>query len=148
MDNVEHGKQKSKRKTTSEMSSLKHIRCWKALQAIRGRCKACVIQQILPVAQTVDRDRQPLISLQSVSHILPAPESTDGFQHLANTLHSTVIETYLDCAPSVFSPNATPSETEVQLILSVVRITRTLYHAILRSSSEVGLLMSVFSDIH
>ncbi|KAJ3511187.1 hypothetical protein NLJ89_g4242 [Agrocybe chaxingu] len=57
--------------------------------------------------------------------------------HLANTLHSTIIEAYLDSAPSVFSPSSSPSETEVQLVLSVVRITRTLYHVIVQSTEKV-----------
>ena len=55
-------------------------------------------------------------------------------QHLASTLHSTIIETFLDCAPSVFSPNSTPSETEVQLVVTVALIVRTLYHVVLLSS--------------
>lgn len=55
-------------------------------------------------------------------------------QHLASTLHSTVIETFLDCAPSVFSPNSTPSETEVDLVVTVALIVRTLYHVVLQSS--------------
>ena len=55
-------------------------------------------------------------------------------QHLASTLHSTIIETFLDCAPSVFSPNSTPSETEVQLVMTVALIVRTLYHVVLPSS--------------
>ncbi|PPQ88648.1 hypothetical protein CVT25_010224 [Psilocybe cyanescens] len=63
--------------------------------------------------------------------------STDFVAHLANTLHSTIIETYLDCAPSVFSPGSTPSETEVQLIVTIVRIAQSLYHVILQSSDSV-----------
>ena len=55
-------------------------------------------------------------------------------QHLANTLHSTIIETYLDCAPSVFSPSSTPSETEVYLMVTIAVIVRTLYHVALQSS--------------
>lgn len=55
-------------------------------------------------------------------------------QHLASTLHSTIIETFLDCAPSVFSPNSTPSETEVDLVVTVALIVRTLYHVVLQTS--------------
>ena len=55
-------------------------------------------------------------------------------QHLASTLHSTIIETFLDCAPSVFSPDSTPSETEVHLVVTVALIVRTLYHDVLKSS--------------
>jgi pre-rRNA-processing protein IPI1 len=55
-------------------------------------------------------------------------------QHLASTLHSTIIETFLDCAPSVFSPDSIPSETEVHLVVTVALIVRTLYHDVLKSS--------------
>ncbi|KAF8168025.1 hypothetical protein B0H34DRAFT_683973 [Crassisporium funariophilum] len=57
--------------------------------------------------------------------------------HLAKTLHSTIIETYLDCAPSVFSPSSRPSETEVQLVVTIARIARSLYHVVLQSSEQV-----------
>lgn len=55
-------------------------------------------------------------------------------QHLASTLHSTIIETYLDCAPSVFSPSSAPSETDVQLVTTIAVIVRTLYHVVLQKS--------------
>ncbi|CAA7266517.1 unnamed protein product [Cyclocybe aegerita] len=86
-------------------------------------------------------------TLHELSDIHDAVSATDTFNsqgtsasfvaHLANTLHSTIIETYLDSAPSVFSPSLSPSETEVQLVLSVVRIARTLYHVIVQSSEKV-----------
>jgi pre-rRNA-processing protein IPI1 len=60
--------------------------------------------------------------------------SSTKIKHLASTLHSTIVETFLDCAPSVFSPSSTPSETEVDLVVTVALIVRTLYHVVLQSS--------------
>jgi pre-rRNA-processing protein IPI1 len=58
------------------------------------------------------------------------------FQHLARTLHSTLISTFLDCAPSVFSPNGKVDETQAKLIVAVAEIARHLYGAILQSTSD------------
>ncbi|KAF8973998.1 hypothetical protein BDZ97DRAFT_1647832 [Flammula alnicola] len=63
--------------------------------------------------------------------------SVEFVSHLANTLHSTIIETYLDCAPAVFSPSSTPSETEVQLIVVIARIVQSLYHVIMQSPENI-----------
>ncbi|KAG5654094.1 hypothetical protein H0H81_007508 [Sphagnurus paluster] len=52
--------------------------------------------------------------------------------HLARTLHSTLIATFLDCAPAVFSPSGSPSETQVQLVLAVGEIVRSLYGVIMQ----------------
>ncbi|RDB28596.1 Testis-expressed sequence 10 protein [Hypsizygus marmoreus] len=57
--------------------------------------------------------------------------------HLARTLHSTLIATFLDCAPAVFSPSSSPSETEAQLILAVARIARSLYGVILQAPTPI-----------
>ncbi|TRM66181.1 hypothetical protein BD626DRAFT_628138 [Schizophyllum amplum] len=54
---------------------------------------------------------------------------------LARTLHSTLVATYLDCAPAVFAPTGTPSETELQLVVTVAEIARTLYGAIFQNQS-------------
>ena len=48
-------------------------------------------------------------------------------QHLARTLQPTLVSTFLDCAPSVFSPSTIPPETELQLVLSAAEIARELY---------------------
>ncbi|OCH95802.1 hypothetical protein OBBRIDRAFT_871454 [Obba rivulosa] len=56
--------------------------------------------------------------------------------HLAHTLHSTLVSTFLDCAPAVFSPGSSPPETELQLVLAVTEICRTLYGAILREAVQ------------
>ncbi|KAL7285185.1 hypothetical protein ACG7TL_000278 [Trametes sanguinea] len=37
--------------------------------------------------------------------------------HVARTLHPTLVSTFLDCAPAVFSPSTTPPETETQMVL-------------------------------
>ncbi|KAF8807480.1 hypothetical protein BYT27DRAFT_7165165 [Phlegmacium glaucopus] len=85
-----------------------------------------------------------LQELQDLTSALEAPGAKDNAQvasqeflaHLASTLHSTIIETYLDCAPSVFSPSSTPSETEVQLVVTIALIVRTLYLVVLQPSVD------------
>ncbi|KAJ7361638.1 hypothetical protein DFH08DRAFT_844743 [Mycena albidolilacea] len=57
-------------------------------------------------------------------------------RHLARTLHSTLISTFLDCAPSVFSPNGNVDETQAKLIVAGAEITRHLYGAILQSEKD------------
>ncbi|KAI0715228.1 hypothetical protein C8Q76DRAFT_618591 [Earliella scabrosa] len=57
--------------------------------------------------------------------------------NLARTLHSTLVATFLDCAPSVFSPSTTPPETELQMVLVVCQLCRSLYGRILQDSAEV-----------
>ncbi|TFY52738.1 hypothetical protein EVJ58_g9842, partial [Rhodofomes roseus] len=52
--------------------------------------------------------------------------------HLARTLHPTLVSTFLDCAPAVFSPSGGPPETELQMVQAVGEICRCLYGAILR----------------
>ncbi|KAJ7293677.1 hypothetical protein C8J57DRAFT_34512 [Mycena rebaudengoi] len=82
-------------------------------------------------------------TLQHLSDIEGASgSSVDGdaafVTHLARTLHSTLISTFLDCAPSVFSPNGNVDEVQAKLIVAVAEITRHLYGAILQSASEVS----------
>ncbi|EGO01885.1 hypothetical protein SERLA73DRAFT_71044 [Serpula lacrymans var. lacrymans S7.3] len=43
--------------------------------------------------------------------------------HLARTLHDTLLSTFLDCAPSVFSPSSNPPDVEVTLVKATVKIT-------------------------
>ena len=81
----------------------------------------------------------------SFLHLIAAHRT---IQHLASTLHSTIIETFLDCAPSVFSPNSTPSETEVDLVLTVAHVVRTLYHVVLPSSVCGDFFSYHYSSIH
>ncbi|KAJ3987492.1 hypothetical protein F5890DRAFT_1497228 [Lentinula detonsa] len=56
---------------------------------------------------------------------------------LAKTLHPTLISIFLDCAPVVFSPSSSPPETEMELVLAVVSITRILYGLIIQESSPI-----------
>ncbi|EMD42224.1 hypothetical protein CERSUDRAFT_110758 [Gelatoporia subvermispora B] len=60
----------------------------------------------------------------------------DLIAHLARTLHSTLVSTFLDCAPTVFAPSSSPSDTELQLVLAVTEICRCLYGAILRDAVQ------------
>ncbi|KZT72744.1 hypothetical protein DAEQUDRAFT_543688 [Daedalea quercina L-15889] len=57
---------------------------------------------------------------------------TSFVAHLARTLHPTLVSTFLDCAPTVFSPSSGPPETELQMVQVVGEICRCLYGAILR----------------
>ncbi|KAG6845775.1 hypothetical protein H0H87_003829 [Tephrocybe sp. NHM501043] len=67
--------------------------------------------------------------------------------HLARTLQDTLIATFLDCAPSVFTPSGSPSETQVQLVLAVGRIVRTLYGVILQPSISLKSNNSASDDL-
>ncbi|KAI0330555.1 hypothetical protein GY45DRAFT_736395 [Cubamyces sp. BRFM 1775] len=58
--------------------------------------------------------------------------------HIARTLHPTLVSTFLDCAPTVFSPSTSPPETELQMVLVVCRICRSLYGRILQDTAESG----------
>jgi len=85
-----------------------------------------------------------LQEIQDPASAMEASGSRDNAQvasqqfvaHLASTLHSTIIETFLDCAPSFFSPSSIPSETEAHLIVTIALIVRTLYHVVLQSSVD------------
>ncbi|KAH9950477.1 hypothetical protein B0H21DRAFT_723497 [Amylocystis lapponica] len=65
-----------------------------------------------------------------------SPE-TEHIAHLARTLQSTLVSTLLDCAPIVFSPSSSPPETELQMMLVLGEICRSLYGALLRQAIEV-----------
>ena len=85
--------------------------------------------------------RTDFVSVSLDNRILTTDAEVSRLQNLARTLHSTFIETFLDCAPSVFPPSSSPAETELQLVLSVVRIARCLYQYIIQSSQDVSLLI-------
>ncbi|KIY47008.1 hypothetical protein FISHEDRAFT_46092 [Fistulina hepatica ATCC 64428] len=55
---------------------------------------------------------------------------------LARSLHSTLVSTFLDYAPSVFTPGGNPSEIEMQLVSAVADIARSLYGSIFRASAS------------
>ncbi|KAG5648058.1 hypothetical protein DXG03_007093 [Asterophora parasitica] len=84
-----------------------------------------------------------LQELGDISNVIGASEFDNADQpdtsfvaHLARTLHSTLISTFLDCAPAVFSPSASPTETQLQLVLSVVQIVQSLYGVIVQAPSS------------
>uniref|UniRef100_D8PQT0 Pre-rRNA-processing protein n=1 Tax=Schizophyllum commune (strain H4-8 / FGSC 9210) TaxID=578458 RepID=D8PQT0_SCHCM len=87
-------------------------------------------------------------ALKSVKKLSEEASSTIDVSfvtRLARTLHATLVATYLDYAPAVFGPTGTPSETELQLVMTVVDITRTLYGAIFQSESA---LQKAFQDLN
>ncbi|KAI0704957.1 hypothetical protein BC835DRAFT_1315942 [Cytidiella melzeri] len=51
--------------------------------------------------------------------------------HLLRTLHPIFIATFLDYAPSVFSPSSTPPETELQTVATIAGIAQCLYGAVI-----------------
>lgn len=60
----------------------------------------------------------------------------DFLMRLANALHPTLIASYLECAPVIFSPSINPSDTDLPLLTTAMEITRTLYSVILQSASQ------------
>lgn len=61
-----------------------------------------------------------------------------SLQHLSQRLHASLVATFLDCAPVVFSPSETPPGTEMQLIVEMAQITRTVYSSLLQAPATVG----------
>ncbi|KAI4528833.1 hypothetical protein K525DRAFT_284356 [Schizophyllum commune Loenen D] len=78
---------------------------------------------------------EALKSVKKLSEDASSTIDVSFVTRLARTLHATLVATYLDYAPAVFAPTGTPSETELQLVMTVVEITRTLYGAIFQSDS-------------
>ncbi|KAL0951086.1 hypothetical protein HGRIS_007824 [Hohenbuehelia grisea] len=89
--------------------------------------------------------RRAELSLQQLSDIVSssgqlvmsgfaASSSSSFVTRLSQTLHPTLISTFLDHAPSVFTPNGLLSETDVQLVLVVANIARSLYSTVLQDS--------------
>ncbi|KAK0208276.1 hypothetical protein DFS33DRAFT_1379816 [Desarmillaria ectypa] len=60
----------------------------------------------------------------SASH---APGNITFISNLARALQSTLVSTFLDYAPAVFSPSSNPQEAELDLILAVVDSVRSIY---------------------
>ncbi|KAH7931044.1 hypothetical protein BV22DRAFT_1124442 [Leucogyrophana mollusca] len=63
---------------------------------------------------------------------------TSFIVHLARTLYATLVATYLDCAPVVFSPSSNPPEAELHLLATTATIIRNLYATILQNSAPVS----------
>lgn len=85
---------------------------------------------------TSQSTRIDFVAVSSVIFSGDAGHQTFLTQHLVNTLQSTIVETYLDFAPSAFSPSTSPSETELQLVITVVQIAQCLYQYIMQSSGS------------
>ncbi|KAJ8494635.1 hypothetical protein ONZ51_g2221 [Trametes cubensis] len=92
------------------------------------------------MAQDLDSVHAAVIALSA-----DGQSSVDGLDpqvtaaaHIARTLHPTLVSTFLDCAPTVFSPSSSPPETELQMVLVVCRICRSLYGRILQDTAESG----------
>jgi len=57
-------------------------------------------------------------------------------QRLAHTLHPVIVATFLDCAPAAFGLGST-NPIELELIASIVDISRSLYGVILQEQTFV-----------
>jgi len=60
------------------------------------------------------------------------------YQHLARTLHPLLVSIILDCAPSIFSPDARSSEIEMSMMVTVCQIVSLLYGTLLGSAEVVS----------
>lgn len=108
-----------------------------------------IFTPLFPLLDNSTGEPWNLVELSEINDSLGLTKASDNSRsafadfaaRLANTLHSTIIETYLDCAPAVFSPSSNPAETEVELVLYIARIAQSLYHVILQSAEQVD-------DIH
>ena len=92
-------------------------------------------------AEGHDSPEAPVLSFVAVRspHVVVSIRFLHFSQHIAQTLHSTLVATFLDCAPTVFSLGSTPSEVETQLVVTVAQIIHTLYEPILQLSLAGGL---------
>ncbi|KAG1783868.1 hypothetical protein EV702DRAFT_1055985 [Suillus placidus] len=79
------------------------------------------------------------ISLAQTESSTHLNSHTSSLIHLARTLYSTLLASYLDCAPVVFSPDANPPEAELNLLTVTARIMRTLYGSILQDRFSLSL---------
>ncbi|KAG2118443.1 hypothetical protein DEU56DRAFT_142193 [Suillus clintonianus] len=77
-----------------------------------------------------------LAHTESLTHL---NSNTSSLIHLARTLYSTLLGSYLDCAPIVFSPSANPPEAQLNLLTVTARIMRTLYGSILQDRFSLNL---------
>jgi pre-rRNA-processing protein IPI1 len=55
---------------------------------------------------------------------------------VARALHGTILATFLDNAPGVFSPNGTPQDVPLQTIVATTRIAHSLYGCLLDDANE------------
>jgi pre-rRNA-processing protein IPI1 len=57
-------------------------------------------------------------------------------------MYNTLISTFLDCAPTVFSLREAPPENGVSLVIAVGEIARSLYGCILQGPATVHFKLS------
>ncbi|KAJ2914864.1 hypothetical protein MD484_g5554, partial [Candolleomyces efflorescens] len=55
---------------------------------------------------------------------------------IAQTLHPSLVATFLDYAPAAFSPSGSPSEADCDLVLAVSRIAHTLYKTVFQEVNK------------
>ncbi|OJA10838.1 hypothetical protein AZE42_00252 [Rhizopogon vesiculosus] len=79
------------------------------------------------------------LSLAHTESLTHPSNNTTPLIHLARTLYSTLLASYLDCAPVVFSPSANPPEAELNLLTVTARIMRTLYGSVLQNKASMNL---------
>lgn len=91
---------------------------------------------LTPAWSLNDLSSSSLAQTESLAHL---NSNTCSLIHLARALYSTLLTSYLDCAPVVFSPSANPPEAEVNLLTVTARIMRTLYGTILQDRSSLSL---------
>jgi pre-rRNA-processing protein IPI1 len=92
-----------------------------------------------PLATAWSLDDLSGLSLAQTESLTHPNSNTCSLIHLARTLYSTLLASYLDCAPIVFSPSANPPEAELNLLTVTARIMRTLYGSILQDRFSLSL---------
>ncbi|KAG6897355.1 hypothetical protein C0992_002281 [Termitomyces sp. T32_za158] len=104
---------------------------------------------------SIASDNLTLQQLADISNVFGSSEfdavndrKAELVARLARTLQSTLIATFLDCAPTVFTPSSSPSETQVQLVLAVGQISRTLYAVILQPSASSKVKSTASDDLN
>ncbi|KAG6819451.1 hypothetical protein H0H93_011800, partial [Arthromyces matolae] len=92
-----------------------------------------------------------LQKLSDISNVFSSSSEHDpssDHNRLARTLQSTLIATFLDCAPSIFTPNGVPAEIQLKLVVAVSQIAHSLYGVILRGSDSVEANSATVEDLH
>lgn len=75
-----------------------------------------------------------LILVSLMLHMLCIHVNLFLLQSLTTTVHPVLVSTFLDCAPSVFSPTQTNPESETQTVQALMRIAQYLYGHLLRTA--------------
>ncbi|KAH8110674.1 hypothetical protein DFH11DRAFT_1514092 [Phellopilus nigrolimitatus] len=83
--------------------------------------------------------------LADVGRLISSDQSSDDSNlneirltaSLCRTVHPVLVSTFLDCAPSVFSPSQASPEAELELVLAILEISRCLYGRLLRDRNAL-----------